>query len=116
MEKYHFTISKGYNVDDVCVTTVQDPGTVLAEKGQAGVASLPVMKRVKTNSSKIFFCESLAYEPVLLTVDNYYSHASNKECDLSKRSHVMLNITLFDLAHILNKPNCYTVANQKWLS
>ncbi|KAL3271784.1 hypothetical protein HHI36_022254, partial [Cryptolaemus montrouzieri] len=84
MEKYHFTISKGYNVDDVGVTNVQDPGTVHAEKGQAGVASLPVMKR--------------------------------KECDLSKRSHVMLNITLFDLAHILNKPNCYTVANQKWLS
>lgn len=47
MEKYKFTGSKVYNMDETGVTTVQDPGTIIAEKGQKGVGSITSYERGK---------------------------------------------------------------------
>lgn len=47
MEKHKFRTSKIYNMDETGISTVQDPGTVIAEKGQKRVGSVTSYERGK---------------------------------------------------------------------
>ncbi|KAJ8949557.1 hypothetical protein NQ318_016187 [Aromia moschata] len=47
MEKYNFTSSKIFNMDETGISTVQDPGTIVAEKGQRRVGSVTSYERGK---------------------------------------------------------------------
>lgn len=47
MQKHQFTGSKVYNMDETGVTTVQDPGTIIAERGQKRVGSVTSYERGK---------------------------------------------------------------------
>ncbi|XP_063911278.1 uncharacterized protein LOC135128298 [Zophobas morio] len=47
MEKHMFTASKIYNMDETGISTVQDPGTIIAEKGQKRVGSVTSYERGK---------------------------------------------------------------------
>lgn len=47
MEKHKFTALKIYNVDDTGISTVQNPGKIIAEKGQKRVRSVTSYERGK---------------------------------------------------------------------
>ena len=48
MDKYKFKDTNYWNVDETGITTVQDPGLILAERGQKRVGSITSWKRGKT--------------------------------------------------------------------
>lgn len=45
MEKFKFTASKIYNMDETGISTVQDLGTIIAEKGKKRVGSVSSCER-----------------------------------------------------------------------
>jgi hypothetical protein len=53
MEKYKFNPSKIFNVDETGITNVQQPLTVLAQKGQKRVGSATSAERGKTRCTRI---------------------------------------------------------------
>lgn len=145
MRKHQFTGSKIYNIDETGITTVQDPGTIIAQKGQKRVGSITSYERGKNitvicavsasgsyippmfiysrqrmspqlckggpteaiyhcskngwTNEELFvtwlkhfvkFAKPSADEPVLLILDNHYSHSSYEAFVFCRENHVVV--------------------------
>lgn len=66
METYQFPASNIYNIDETRVTTVQDPGTIVAEKGQKRIGSVTSYERGKNMTVICAVSASRSYTPPIL--------------------------------------------------
>ncbi|KAJ8939093.1 hypothetical protein NQ318_003206 [Aromia moschata] len=101
MEKYNLLRPKIFNVDETGISTVQDPGTIVAEKGQRRVGSVTSYERGKNITVICAVSSSGTYIPPI------------KECDLFMKSKALQKITPYDVASIFNKAYCNVATIQK---
>ncbi|KAJ8909546.1 hypothetical protein NQ315_012740, partial [Exocentrus adspersus] len=84
-----------YNVDETTLTIVQNPGKVLATKGQKQGRLLELVGSIQKysyNGSKHFITHTKpsAHAPVLFIMDNHESHVSLQIIELARENHVKL--------------------------
>lgn len=76
MEKHKHTASKIYNMDETGITTVQDPGTIIAEKGQKRVGSVTSYERGKNITVICAVSAAGSYIPLCSFIQGRECHPS----------------------------------------